>query len=311
MKILLTGAQGMVGKNILECSAASSYLWLTPNRQDLDLRDFAQTKNWIQKYQPEMIIHCAGRVGGIQANIQYPVDFLVENLDMGRNLLLAAHHCGISKFINLASTCIYPRASQQPLKEDYILHGELEPTNEGYALAKIVTLRLASYLNKQYQANYKTLIPCNLFGRWDSFDPARSHLIPAIVRKLHEAKASNSDQVVIWGDGEARREFMFASDLADFILFAVEKYEILPELLNVGLGHDYSINEYYQIAAQVVGYKGSYLHDISKPVGMKQKLSDVTKLNSLGWMAPTSLADGLAKTYNFFQEQNRGSNAKN
>ena len=219
MKILLTGGGGMVGRNLLEHPRSSAHQWLTPSRKELDLLNAAETAKYVLKQAPDLIVHAAGRVGGIQANIRFPVEFLVENIEINKSLLMAAKNAGVRKVLNLGSSCIYPRAAVNPLREEMILQGELEPTNEGYALAKIMALRLCEYIGRENSAlEYKTLIPCNLYGRHDKFDPAHSHLVPAIIHKVSVAKKTGHPEIEIWGDGEARREFMLASDLADCIL---------------------------------------------------------------------------------------------
>lgn len=301
--VLLTGGRGMVGQNILEHPMAERFHFLAPTSADLDLCDFAKVQNYISTYSPEFVIHTAGLVGGIQANMARPVDFLVQNLDLGRNVILAARNAGVKKFLNLSSSCMYPRNAINPLTEDLILQGELEPTNEGYALAKIFALRLCEYLHKEDDSfEYKTFIPCNLFGRFDKFDPKNSHLIPAIIHKVHLAKVAGDETVEIWGDGTARREFMYAGDLADAVLRAIKHFDAVPDLMNVGLGFDYSINEYYEAVAKVVGWEGEFSHDLSKPVGMKQKLVSVARQKDWGWAASTSLEGGIAKAYDYYLE---------
>jgi GDP-L-fucose synthase len=233
--------------------------------------------------------------------MEEPVRFLVENTDMARNLFLAARTAGVKKLLNLGSSCMYPRNAINPIKESALLSGELEPTNEAYALAKIYSQRLCDYISASApDLSYKTVIPCNLFGRWDHFDVIRSHMIPAVIMKIYQAKEANSDTVTIWGDGTARREFMYAGDLADFIFAAIQRFDELPSLINVGLGHDYSINEYYVAISQVVGYQGSFEHDLTQPVGVKQKLVDVEKLNAFGWQARTSLEQGIAEAFDYY-----------
>ena len=303
MKILITGANGMVGRNIVEHANAKQYELLTPNRCKLDLLSATEVKSYLEVTKPDLIIHAAGVVGGIQANMANPVKFLVDNMQMGLNIITSAHMLGIKQFINLSSSCMYPRDAQNPLAEDLILKGELEPTNEGYAIAKVTSTRLCEYIRKEDESFcYKTVIPCNLYGKYDKFDPKHSHMIPAVIRKLHEAELAGLNEIDIWGDGEARREFMYAEDLADFIFYAIPKLDEMPQNINVGLGHDYTINEYYQAVAEVVGFKGEFTHDLSKPVGMKQKLIDATKLRAFGWQHKTSLVDGLNQTFAYFKE---------
>lgn len=291
----------MVGRNILEHPASAKHEFFAPDSTALDLCDFEAVKSYIAKVKPDFVINAAGRVGGIQANIAHPADFLLENIDIGRNLVWAAKQCGVKKIINLGSSCMYPRNAPNPLKEEMILQGELEPTNEGYALAKIVVSRLCSYITRENpDFRYKTLIPCNLYGRWDKFAPEHSHLIPAVIRKLHLAKINGEKTVMIWGDGTARREFMYAGDIADCIHRAIVEFDTMPELMNVGLGGDHSVNEYYAVTAEVVGYTGSFTHDLAKPAGMARKLVDSSRLHAWGWHHATELKDGIVKAYEFF-----------
>lgn len=304
MRIFLTGGRGMVGRNLLEHPAVRDHQIDAPTSAELDLRDGRAVEARLRAFTPDLVIHCAGKVGGIQANIRQPVDFLLHNLDIGRNIVWASRSLGVRRLLNVASSCMYPRNAQNPLHEDMVLKGELEPTNEGYALAKIAVTRLCEYIAREDASySYKTLIPCNIYGRHDKFDPAISHLVPAIIHKLHEAKSRRERTVEIWGDGEARREFMYAGDLADCIWRAVEWYDSLPPLMNVGLGRDLTVNQYYQAAARVVGYEGRFTHDLGKPVGMKQKLVSVERAMAWGWEAPTSLENGLALTYDHYLEE--------
>lgn len=302
-KILLTGASGMVGRNILEHEYAKEHRWLTPTRDQCNYLNYDSTYKYIASNMPDIIIHAAGRVGGIQANIQNPVEFLVENTDIGRNLIMAAFAHGVPRLINLGSSCMYPKDRDKPLLETEILTGMLEPTNEGYALAKIFALRLCQYItNSNANLSYKTLIPCNLYGRWDHFDPELSHMIAATIRKIDEAKRTNCQIVPIWGNGLARREFMFAADFADFIFLTIDQYEKVPSILNVGYGIDFTINQYYETVGHIIGYSGNFFHDLNKPVGINRKLMDNTKISALGWKAHTSLGDGIEKTYKFYMD---------
>ena len=291
----------MVGRNILEHPSAERFSFLAPTSSELDLRNFAKVEEYLATHSPDFVIHAAGLVGGIQANIEKPVNFLVENVDLGRNVILASRNAGVQKLLNLSSSCMYPRNAENPLAEEMILHGELEPTNEGYALAKIFAMRLCEYLRKEDpQLMYKTFIPCNLYGRFDKFDPKHSHLIPAIIHKVHLAKAGNKKSVEIWGDGTARREFMYAGDLADGVLKAMADFDQVPDLMNIGLGFDRSINEYYEVVARAVGWEGEFSHDLARPVGMRQKLTSVERQKTWGWQASTSLEDGISKSYDFY-----------
>ena len=303
MKILLTGSSGLVGHNVLESPFSKKYELLTPSHKELDLIDKDAVYDYLEKNRPDLVIHAAGVVGGIAANMQQPLKFLVENLDMGRNVIYGAYRAGVKKFINLGSSCMYPRNHETPLTEEMILAGELEPTNEGYALAKISCARMCSYImreNPEFQ--YKTLIPCNIYGRWDKFTGERAHMIPAVIQRIIKAIDDDKTELEIWGDGTARREFMYAGDLADCIWQAVERFDELPDLMNVGLGEDYSVDDYYQTIAKVVGYKGTFTHDLTKPAGMKRKLTDVTRMLKFGWRPKTSLEDGIKLTVDFYRE---------
>ncbi len=299
--LLLTGGSGMVGRNIQEHPKASQWHLLAPGSAEMNLMDAEAVRAYVAEHEPDVIVHSAGQVGGIQANMAHPVAFLERNVAMGRNIIMAAQETGVRQFLNLASTCMYPREAPNPLTEDMILTGPLEPTNEGYALAKIMATRLCQYINRENpDLNYKTLIPCNLFGRYDKFDPKHSHLLPAIIHKMHIALTEGAAEVEIWGAGTARREFMYAGDLADAVLRAAEEIEDIPELMNIGLGHDYTINDYYQAVAEVIGWQGQFVHDLSQPVGMMQKLTDSTLQTQWGWAPPTTLKDAIAKSYAFY-----------
>lgn len=301
LRILLTGAHGMVGRNFLEHSGAAEFEVLTPRRVELNLLDYSAVVKFLSQHQPDIVIHTAGFVGGIQANIREPVRFLLENLDMGRNIVWGARHVGITQLLNLGSSCMYPHNVSNPLREEIILQGKLEPTNEGYALAKITTARLCDYISKETpEFQYKTLIPCNLYGRHDKFEIEYSHLIPSIIHKVYRAKVRGHDVVEIWGNGEARREFMYAGDMADCLVEAVARFDELPLNMNVGVGSDLTINEYYKIAAEVMKWKGQFVHNLSEPEGMKQKLLSIERQTTWGWFPKTNLQDGILQTYKYY-----------
>jgi GDP-L-fucose synthase len=299
--ILLTGSGGMVGQNLLEHKDISSFDILAPRSSELDLRDFEKVENYLLKYKPEMIIHAAGKIGGIQANLREPVSFLVDNLDMGRNIVMGAYKSGIKKLINIGSSCMYPANISEPLTEDMLLSGRLEETNEGYSIAKLATARLCEYVSREDSSfNYKTLIPCNLYGRFDKFKVDYSHLVAAVIHKVHQAKKDDANEVEVWGDGMARREFMYAGDLADALIWSINQFDELPKYMNIGLGVDMTINEYYKEVAKVIGYTGNFAHDETKPVGMIRKLVNTDLQTKLGWQPKTSLEVGLQKTYEFY-----------
>jgi len=302
--ILLTGGSGMVGSNIIDHEYSTKYKILSPSSSDLNLLNYQNTENYIAFNKPEFVIHVAGIVGGIEANMSYPVKFLFNNMQMGLNILMASKTKKIKKFINLGSSCMYPKNVENPIPEDLILKGELEPTNEGYAIAKSASSRLCEYITREDSSYlYKTIIPCNLYGKYDNFNYDSSHMIPGVIKRIHDAKNNNSEFVDIWGDGLARREFMYAADLADFIYYAVENFNKMPQNINVGLGFDYKIIEYYKIIADIIGYRGKFNHDMSKPIGMKKKLIDIKKLNEFGWSHQTSLESGIKKTYDYFLDK--------
>lgn len=299
MRLLVTGGHGMVGRNLRAHPGIVDFDVLAPTRAELDLQDGAAVRDYLARHRPDAVVHAAGIVGGIHANIAEPVRFLAANAQIGLNVVLACQQARIPTLVNLSSSCVYPRDLGRDLTEDRILTGPLEPTNEGYALAKIMAMRLIDYARTQDATlNWRTLIPCNLYGPFDKFDPARSHLLPAIIHKLHRAKVENAATVEIWGDGEARREFMYAPDLADAILRALDPQA--PALMNIGVGLDHSINDYYRIAAQVIGWRGDFTHDLTRPVGMRQKLLSVQRQTDWGWSPQTALSDGIAATYAYY-----------
>jgi len=307
MKIYITAKNGLVGKNLIENNQLQQHDLIATSHAELDLTDYSAVKSFLAKTKPDIIIHCAGRVGGIQANIKSPYDFFCDNALMGINIVKAGKELGIKKLLNLSSSCSYPRDYKNPLKEEYVLQGELEPTNEGYALAKLSVLRMCEYVSKQFpDFQYKTLIPCNLYGRHDKFSPQNSHMIPAVIRKIYEAQKNNIETVDIWGDGTAHREFMYAGDLADGIAYTINNYETAPTLMNIGLGYDYTIDEYYKTVADVIGWNGKFEHDLTKPAGMKQKLVDISKQSAFGWQPKTTLIEGIKKTYSYYINEYKG-----
>jgi GDP-L-fucose synthase len=302
VKILVTGASGMVGRNLLADPRAGDHEILAPPRARLDLTSQAASAAYIGAERPELIIHLAGRVGGIQANINAPAGFLAENLAIGLNVLTAARDAGVPRLINLGSSCMYPAEGPDPLTEDALLTGSPEPTNDGYALAKLASWKLALAMARETPwLDYKTLISCNLYGPFDHFDPILSHLVPAAILKIDTALRGGHGEVDIWGDGTARREFMFAPDLVDFIWRAIDRWATIPPTMNVGVGRDQSINDIFGTIAEVMGYRGAFVHDLSKPVGMRRKRLDVSRQTALGWRPKTDLAAGVAKAVEHFR----------
>lgn len=302
-RLWITGARGMVGRNLFAHPGLGAWDVLAPPRSELDLTDAGAVRAWVARHRPDAVIHAAGLVGGIQANMAEPFRYLAQNALIGVTLLGACREAGVARLINLSSSCVYPRDLGHDLREDQIMTGPLEPTNEGYALAKIMAMGLVDAAGREDPARaWRTLVPCNLYGPHDDFTPARSHLIPAIIHKLHQAKLAAAPEVEIWGDGEARREFMYAGDLADAALRALHDADALPGVMNIGIGRDHSINDYYRITADVVGWQGRFTHDLTRPVGMRQKLLSVTRQSAWGWAPRTDLRAGIAATYAWYQE---------
>lgn len=303
MKLLITGSTGMVGRNLCEY-LQNDYEILKPTSKELNLLDKSQVIEYLKQHKPDMIIHCAGIVGGIAANIKNPIKFLYENNQIALNIIYSAYELKIKRFLNLASSCMFPKNLSEAITENMILKGELEPTNEGYALAKIISTRLCEYIYKtNNEFLYKTIIPCNLYGKYDKFDIENAHMIPAAINKIHKAKINNLDSVEIWGDGLSKREFMHIDDLCDFVDYAIANYEKMPYNLNVGTGIDYTINEYYENIAEIIGYKDTFTNDTSKPSGIRRKLVDIKLLRDFGWESKVSLKEGILRTYEYYLKE--------
>ena len=304
-RVLLTGATGMLGGEIYKNLSSPHYNYdvVAPRRNELDLCSQSSVQAFFQNHSNfDTIIHCAAKVGGIAANIADPVGFLYENTMLNSCLPMEAAKVGVPNFLFIGSSCMYPKDYRQPLVEEDMLASYLEPTNEGYALAKISGSKLCTYITKQMGFNYKTIIPCNLYGPGDDFSPNHSHLIAAAVRKTHLAISNNDSSLEIWGDGSARREFLFTPDLADFVCQHLNQFDQLPNLLNIGFGEDHSVLAYYEAIRDVVGFQGGFTFKLDAPVGMKQKLMDSSKAFKLGWKPTTSLKQGLSKTYEAFKK---------
>ena len=298
--ILILGASGFVGKNFLSNAEATKYKILSPFSDELDLLNKDEITSYLKRNKPDLIINAAGKVGGILKNIKSQYSFLLENTLINLNLISASKEQKVKNFINLSSSCIYPSNFNKPIKEDDLLTDRLEKTNEGYALSKIIGLKLTEYINDD-DFKYKTIIPCNLYGPHDNFDTNFGHMIPSVVNKIHNAKVKEHKTVKVWGDGTSKREFMYIKDLVEFIYFSIKNFEKLPNIINVGVGYDYTIKEYYQMISRIIGYDGKFEYDISKPQGMKRKLVDISKLNDLGWTHKYSIEEGLMDTYKFFK----------
>ena len=293
----------MVGRNFMLHPMAEDFLIDAPTRRQLDLSSKSSVVDYLQRTKPDLIIHAAGKVGGIEANMAEPYAFLVDNLYVGANVVSAAFQVGIPRLINLGSSCIYPKDINGSISEDMLLTAPLETTNEGYALAKIAALRMCQFASQtKTELSYKTLVPCNLYGPYDKFDIQQAHLIPSIIRKIDQAIANDEKTVEIWGDGTARREFMYVGDLTDLIYKAIFEFESLPSMMNVGLGLDYSILDYYAATARIMGWSGNFSFNLNKPVGMKRKLLNVDHQIIWGWKSKTSLDDGINLTAKYYKE---------
>lgn len=300
-RIYVAGHRGMVGSAICRALAGSGAVLLTATSKELDLRNQAAVDAWFAKERPELVFLAAAKVGGILANSTYPAEFLYDNLAMELNTIHAAHKNNVEKLLFLGSSCIYPKLAPQPLQESALLTGPLEPTNEWYAIAKIAGIKLAEAYRAQYGCNFISAMPTNLYGPGDNFDLEKSHVMPALIRKFHEAKESGAGEVMVWGTGRPLREFLHVDDLAAALLFLMERYDG-AEFVNVGVGSDLAIRELAEKIAAVVGFKGKIAFDSSKPDGTPQKLMDVSKLTALGWKAKISLDEGLQNTYAWFLE---------
>ncbi|SEN98664.1 GDP-L-fucose synthase [Flavobacterium sp. CF108] len=300
--IYIAGHNGMVGSAIWRTLTAKGYTNLIgASSRELDLRKQKAVRDFIRKTKPDVIIDAAAKVGGIQANNDFPYDFLMENMLIQNNLINEAHRLAVDKFIFLGSSCIYPKFAPQPLKEEYLLTAPLEPTNEWYALAKISGVKLCEAIRRQYQKDFVSMMPTNLYGTHDNFDLNSSHVLPAMIRKFHEAKESNNAVVILWGTGTPMREFLFVDDMAEAVVFALEN-ELPEHLYNIGTGKDLTINELAALVQKIVGHTGDILWDDTKPDGTPRKLMDVSKMHSMGWKHQTELEEGIQKTYTWFLE---------
>jgi len=302
-KIYIAGHTGLVGSAILRNLQNNGFENLIyQSSKELDLTDYNQTLEYFQKEKPEYVFLSAAKVGGILANRDYPADFIYQNLKIQLNVIESSRQVGVKKLLFLGSSCIYPKLAPQPIKEEYLLDGKLEETNEPYAIAKIAGIKLCQAYNRQYGTKFISAMPTNLYGINDNFDLNTSHVLPAIIRKMHDAKINNLDTVTLWGTGNPRREFLFVDDLAEALVFLMHQYEG-NDWINVGTGEDISIKELAQTVQKIVGYTGQIIWDITKPDGTPRKLLDVSKITQLGWKAKTSLKDGIEQTVEYFKSR--------
>jgi GDP-L-fucose synthase len=301
-KIFIAGHRGLVGSSLVRKLQQDGFAnLLTRNRAQLDLRNASDVDVFFAQEKPAVVILAAAKVGGIKANNDLPVEFLLENLEMQNNVVRAAHDAGVRKLLFLGSSCIYPKHAPQPIPESALLTGPLEPTNEAYAIAKIAGIKLCQAYSREYGANFISAMPTNLYGPNDNFDLVSSHVLPALLRKAHVAKQDGKRQLMVWGSGQPRREFLHVDDLAAACVFLLEKYDS-PEIVNIGCGEDISIRELAELICDVVGFNGDLAWDTTKPDGTLRKLLDVSKIHALGWHHRIELREGIARTYQWFLE---------
>jgi len=300
--VYVAGHKGLVGSALLRHLQKNGYRnILVRTRQELDLRQSDAVRNFFSQAKPEAVVVAAAKVGGIKANSDYPVEFLLENLQIQNNLIAASFEFGVKKLLFLGSSCVYPKLAPQPIHEESLLAGPLEPTNEPYAIAKIAGIKLCQAYAQQYGMDFICAMPTNIYGPGDNFDLEKSHVLAALIRKVHEAKLRSQREVTIWGTGTPRREFLHADDLADALGFLLENYDS-SEIINVGCGEDLTIRELVEIVAQVIGFEIDLVFDTTKPDGTPKKLLDTTRLQALGWKPQISLNDGIRQTYQWFLE---------
>jgi GDP-L-fucose synthase len=295
-RVYVAGHRGMVGGAIMRRLAVEDCVILTGSKADVDLRDQSEVENWFDANRPQAVFLAAAKVGGIHANNTFRAEFIYDNLAIALNVIHAAYRHGVEKLMFLGSTCIYPKQARQPMDEGQILQGPLEPTNEPYAIAKIAGIKLVESYRRQYGCDFISVMPTNLYGPGDNYHPENSHVVPALIRRFHEARVASAPSVTVWGTGKPRREFLYADDLADACVYLMKNYSDVG-LINIGIGEDISIRELAEAIAATVGYTGRLQFDTSKPDGAPRKLVDVTRLRGLGWKARMTLSDGLKRAY--------------
>jgi GDP-L-fucose synthase len=304
--IFVAGHRGLVGSAIVRRLEADGYTnLLLRTRAELDLTDARAVEHFFQEHRPQYVFLAAAKVGGIHANNTYPADFIRENLAVQLNVIDAAHRHGVEKLLFLGSSCVYPKHAAQPMAESALLSGPLEPTNDAYAVAKIAGLKMCEAYHRQYGSRFISVMPTNLYGPNDNFDLENAHVLPAMIRRFHEAKERGAGAVTLWGTGTPRREFLHVDDMADACVFVMQEYEE-PELLNIGWGRDIAIRELAELVARVVGYEGELEWDTSRPDGTPRKLLDTTRINALGWQPRIGLEDGIRQTYEWYVRSGGG-----
>ena len=303
IKIYIAGHRGLVGSAIKRELERKGYKnFITRTHKELDLTDSVAVASFFEQEKPDWVFQAAAKVGGIYGNNTYPVEFMLENLKIQNNIIENSYKSEVKKLLFLGSSCIYPRNTKQPMKEEYLLSDYLEKTNEGYALAKICGIKLCNYYNREYGTNYISVMPCNLYGIGDNYHPQNAHVIPMLIRRFHEAKIQGLKEAVVWGTGTPRREFLFADDLAEAVVFLMENKDAkdIGDFINIGSGFDMPISEIVEKIKEAVGFSGNLVYDTTKPDGTMLKLMDVSKINALGWEAKTKLEDGLKIAYGDF-----------
>ncbi len=298
--IYIAGHNGLVGSSIQKKLLEKGFTnIITRTSKDLDLRNQNKVIEFFRSEKPSYVVLAAAKVGGILANKTFPAEFIYDNIMIQSNIIDSAYKFSSNKLLFLGSSCIYPKFAEQPIKEEYLLTGSLEPTNEAYAIAKIAGIKMCQFYNKQYETNFISAMPTNLYGPRDNFDLKTSHVLPALIRKIHEAKENQIPSVELWGTGSAKREFLYINDLAEACIFLIDNYSS-SELINIGVGKDISIKELAILIKSIIGYEGDITYDTSIPDGTPRKLLDITKINNLGWQAKTTLKEGIVKTYEWY-----------
>lgn len=301
-KIFIAGHKGLIGSALHRLLIKKGYTNLVlRTSKELDLRDRDATSAFFEKEKPDFVFVAAAKVGGIKANMDFPADFIYDNLQIQNNIIDLSYKHGVSKLLFLGSACIYPTQAAQPIKEEYFMTGPFEPTNQPYAVAKTAGIEMCRAYSKQYGCNFISVIPNNLYGPADNFHPQNSHLIAALIRKFHEAKVNGDKEVVLWGTGTPRRELLYSDDAAEALIILMEEYSS-PEVINIGVGNDLSVKEIAEVVKEVIGFQGTMVFDATKPNGMMRRLLDVSKMSALGWKPTTPLVEGIKKEYEWFLE---------
>jgi len=302
-KIYIAGHTGLVGSAVKRKLEGEGYHNLVlRSHSEIDLTRQSEVEEFFRQEKPEYVFLCAAKVGGIMANSTYPAEFIYRNIMIAGNVINSSCQSGVKKLLNLGSSCIYPKFAKQPLKEKYLLTGELEPTNEPYAIAKIAAIKLCRYYNRQFGTNFMSVMPTNLYGPDDNFDLETSHVLPALIRRFHDAKKGSATRVTLWGTGRPLREFLYVDDLADACLHLMKNYESkdIGEFINIGTGKDVTIRDLAEMVSRIIGYEGEIRWDTEKPDGTPQKLLDISKIQDMGWSPQTSLKEGVVKTYKWY-----------